>query len=123
MCGRKKWQLHLIQDNKKSLKRRNINGFKDFICGTPEGIRTPDLLVRSQTLYPTELPAHIRHNLLCLDNITHCNKKCNTFFKIKLGLLLYIHLIYQHTLPQAVSRVFFYNTLLFGLQVQDYQHL
>lgn len=28
--------------------------------GTPEGIRTPDLLVRSQTLYPTELRAHIR---------------------------------------------------------------
>ena len=28
------------------------------LFGTPEGIRTPDLLVRSQTLYPTELPAH-----------------------------------------------------------------
>ena len=26
--------------------------------GTPEGTRTPDLLVRSQSLYPTELPAH-----------------------------------------------------------------
>ena len=26
--------------------------------GTPEGIRTPDLLVRSQTLYPAELLAH-----------------------------------------------------------------
>ena len=25
--------------------------------GAPEGIRTPDLLVRSQTLYPTELRA------------------------------------------------------------------
>ena len=28
------------------------------ITGAPEGIRTPDLLVRSQTLYPTELAAH-----------------------------------------------------------------
>ena len=28
------------------------------IPGTPEGIRTPDLLVRSQTLYPAELLAH-----------------------------------------------------------------
>ena len=28
------------------------------IYGAPEGIRTPDLLVRSQTLYPTELRAH-----------------------------------------------------------------
>ena len=27
------------------------------IFGTPEGTRTPDLLVRSQSLYPTELPA------------------------------------------------------------------
>ena len=26
--------------------------------GALEGIRTPDLLVRSQTLYPTELRAH-----------------------------------------------------------------
>ena len=31
-------------------------GFALF--GTPEGTRTPDLLVRSQSLYPTELPAH-----------------------------------------------------------------
>ena len=30
------------------------NGFS----GTLEGTRTPDLLIRSQSLYPTELPAH-----------------------------------------------------------------
>ena len=29
-----------------------------IIYGAPEGIRTPDLLVRSQTLYPAELRAH-----------------------------------------------------------------
>ena len=28
------------------------------VFGTPEGTRTPDLLIRSQSLYPTELPAH-----------------------------------------------------------------
>ena len=28
--------------------------------GALEGIRTPDLLVRSQTLYPTELRAHVK---------------------------------------------------------------
>ena len=28
------------------------------IIGVPEGIRTPDLLIRSQTLYPAELLAH-----------------------------------------------------------------
>ena len=31
-----------------------------FLFGAPEGTRTPDLLVRSQTLYPAELPAHMR---------------------------------------------------------------
>ena len=31
--------------------------------GALEGTRTPDLLIRSQTLYPAELPAHI---LLCV---------------------------------------------------------
>lgn len=35
-----------------------------FIKLTPEGIRTPDLLVRSQTLYPTELPAQIMNALM-----------------------------------------------------------
>ena len=29
------------------------------LIGAPGGIRTPDLLIRSQTLYPTELRAHI----------------------------------------------------------------
>ena len=29
-----------------------------FLSGGPQGIRTPDLLVRSQTLYPAELGAH-----------------------------------------------------------------
>ena len=28
--------------------------------GAPEETRTPDLLIRSQTLYPAELPAHVR---------------------------------------------------------------
>ena len=30
------------------------------IFGTPEGTRTPDLLVRSQSLYPAELQARIK---------------------------------------------------------------
>ena len=29
-----------------------------FLCGVPEGIRTPGLLIRSQTLYPAELQVH-----------------------------------------------------------------
>ena len=34
-------------------------GFGYALNGTSEGIRTPDLLVRSQSLYPTELQPHI----------------------------------------------------------------
>ena len=30
------------------------------LCGAPEGTRTPDLLIRSQTLYPAELLAHLQ---------------------------------------------------------------
>ena len=30
-----------------------------LLFGALQGIRTPDLLVRSQTLYPAELAAHI----------------------------------------------------------------
>ena len=33
-------------------------GFGYALNGTAEGIRTPDLLVRSQTLYPAELQPH-----------------------------------------------------------------
>ena len=32
---------------------------RGFCFGTPGGIRTPDLLIRSQALYPAELLAHI----------------------------------------------------------------
>ena len=39
------------------------------INGALEGIRTPDLLVRSQTLYPTELRAH--EGLLLSYNINY----------------------------------------------------
>jgi hypothetical protein len=35
-------------------------------CGAPEEIRTPDPLVRSQVLYPAELPAHLKET-----NCTH----------------------------------------------------
>ena len=46
------------------LKNKNSHaGFKPawllYFIGGPGGIRTPDLLVRSQTLYPAELRSHI----------------------------------------------------------------
>ncbi len=47
-----------------------------FYSGAPEGTRTPDLLVRSQSLYPTELPAHTIRK--CLNILTLFDKKVNT---------------------------------------------
>ena len=32
-----------------------------MLCGDPVGIRTLDLLIRSQSLYPAELPSHMSH--------------------------------------------------------------
>ena len=46
-------------ENTKTRTQLNRNGTKCVrVVGTPEGTRTPDLLVRSQTLYPAELLAH-----------------------------------------------------------------
>ena len=42
---------------KKFIKRKKAAQMGGFF-GTPEGTRTPDLLIRSQSLYPTELLAH-----------------------------------------------------------------
>ena len=38
--------------NEKTLQPFELQGFES---GTPEGTRTPNLLIRSQTLYPIEL--------------------------------------------------------------------
>ena len=52
---------HFFKIPENRIKKRSIRMISKLttIYGTPEGIRTPDLLVRSQTLYPTELPARI----------------------------------------------------------------
>ena len=47
--------------------------------GTPEGIRTPDLLVRSQTLYPAELLAHSQFRLPYKN--TTALRYCQHFFQ------------------------------------------
>ena len=54
------WRFDVVVKNfcnkrKMPWKRRCFNG----IFGAPVGIRTLDLLIRSQTLYPAELRAHI----------------------------------------------------------------
>ncbi len=43
--------------------------------GVPGGIRTPDLLIRSQTLYPTELQVPIGHHIIIMYLGTYVNTK------------------------------------------------
>ena len=50
---------------KKALDRKV--GVPDF-SGTPGGIRTPDLRIRSPLLYPAELQAHISSPYTTFDN-------------------------------------------------------
>ncbi len=63
-----------IADIKKSpiVIRQAIN-LVDYANGALGEIRTPDPLVRSQVLYPTELQARILHFIHCEDNI-FCSK-------------------------------------------------
>ena len=49
-----------FRQNKKALKSFKIKEYQGFSVGALQGIRTPDLLVRSQTLYPAELAAQMR---------------------------------------------------------------
>ena len=65
--------IRIIRHIKKS---RCPNGHLDF--GTPKGTRTPDLLIRSQSLYPTELSAHVRSTRLAI--IAYDFKKCKHYF-------------------------------------------
>ncbi len=54
------------------------------VRGTPEGIRTPDLLVRSQTLYPAELRAQKAVLIKILNSITgQAPRKLILYYKDK----------------------------------------
>ena len=46
-----------------------------FFYGTPKGTRTPDLLIRSQSLYPTALSAHVHSSTALRYNSTVFRKK------------------------------------------------
>ena len=50
-----------------------------WFFGTPKGTRTPDLLIRSQSLYPTELSAHVRSTRLAI--IAQLFRKCKHYFR------------------------------------------
>ena len=78
-----KYFLLFFQENIFALRQQKSSAFcKTKLFGALEGIRTPDLLVRSQTLYPTELPAHILFHTLaeCLIIISYALCCVNPFF-------------------------------------------
>ena len=59
-------KIRLISLFSKKMEQANI---RLLHFGTAEGIRTPDLLVRSQTLYPTELQPHTVRNSFPLNSL------------------------------------------------------
>ena len=74
-------------------KQKNPQAFQPAGSdGALEGIRTPDLLIRSQTLYPTELPAHLVCNRLvrCKKYIIRFPFDCQRFFQIFLNFFLQV---------------------------------
>ena len=50
--------LHFIVRVPLSVNKKPDTRLGIWFFGTPKGTRTPDLLIRSQSLYPTELSAH-----------------------------------------------------------------
>ena len=58
-------------------KQKKKDTLSDVLLGALEEIRTPDLLIRSQTLYPTELPAQVQ------DIYYHRHRGLSTVFSKK----------------------------------------
>ena len=71
----------------KGWRQKMLENKKDRIpegirSGTPEGTRTPDLLIRSQSLYPTELPAHLFRSLERFDIISWTSENVKHYFSL-----------------------------------------
>ena len=58
--------------------------------GALEGTRTPDLLIRSQTLYPAELPAHMRSYQPQVIYYHSLMKNASVFFILFLNMRNYL---------------------------------
>ena len=72
-------------------KDRNLCGFR----GALEGTRTPDLLVRSQSLYPAELQAHFSNSFIIISSkVQYVNpflKKTSNFLRKSYFSQKYLH--------------------------------
>ena len=69
-----------LGNKKRTLQARKVRKY----AGAPEGTRTPDLLVRSQSLYPAELRAHFLLRTVVLTTIaiiSHLLQLVKRFFE------------------------------------------
>ena len=73
----------VLQENKKAMKSFDFTAF----FGAMEGTRTPGLLIRSQSLYPAELPTHTFRLCSVRNEIyfTICGAVCQLFFEKNFG--------------------------------------
>src|SRR5699024_6633618 len=69
----------VLQEKKKAIKSFDFTAF----FGAMEGTRTPGLLIRSQSLYPAELPTHTFRLCSVRNEIysTICGAVCQLFFE------------------------------------------
>ena len=73
-----------LGNKKRTLQARKVRKY----AGAPEGTRTPDLLVRSQSLYPAELWAHFLLRTVVLTTIviiSHLLQLVKRFFEFFSG--------------------------------------
>ena len=71
-----------VRSSSGSIKsKKPVTRMGNRFFGTAEGIRTPDLLVRSQTLYPAELQPQIVPSVDDFDRIPYLTQKSNRKFK------------------------------------------
>ena len=88
----------LFDKNRKKLK---IVSNLELFSGVPWGIRTPDLLVRSQILYPAELMAHIA---LCdLYILTHISQFVKHIFENISNYFLYFYSLFLFFVLQYIK--------------------
>ena len=83
-----------------------------FRRGAPEGTRTPNLLVRSQTLYPVELPARIYNRYY----YTIIPKQMQVFFKKKLKFLANCFKLSEKAKKDTPRSILFSGNLIIHLK-------
>ena len=90
------------------MKKGTLIYQNSFFFSVGERIRTPDLLVRSLSLYPAELRPLFSHSQTlfpdCLIIIAHITGECKRFFKFRIFCLFIKTFIHLVTAPSNLPR-------------------